>query len=134
MSTSTKPSSRSEGRKKKIVSVEDKLIAQLSEDIEAERRKWESRHIRYYEQIDRWFFGLGKEKEMTLYPPLPESDENEPLPPEEIGKTNIQNFYADVWKKRDFDRATLELVTNNCSVANEREAESMVKNIDDNEL
>jgi hypothetical protein len=49
MSTSTKPSSWSEGRKKKIVSVEDKLIAQLSEDIEAERREWESRHIRYYE-------------------------------------------------------------------------------------
>ena len=77
--TVEKPSNWSVAHKQKRIEIEEKIRKQLTQDIKKYHSKWETKYIKSYEQMDRWFFGLGKEKEKTMYPPEPptEDEENE---------------------------------------------------------
>jgi hypothetical protein len=67
-SIATKPILWSAEHKQRITNLEEKLAQQLSDDIQSYQEKWERRFIKSYEQMDKWFFGLGKEKEKNTLP------------------------------------------------------------------
>ena len=53
-------------QKEKLASLEDKLAEQLTSDIQKYHEKWEARYLRDFEQMEKWFFGLGKENRKDL--------------------------------------------------------------------
>ena len=83
--------------------------------------------------MDRWFFGLGKEKEKTLYPPTREEEDSLPFP-QNTNKQKIQDFYSKTWNSRTYDQSLLELVTINISKTNREDAPKMIATIDDCDL
>jgi len=82
--------------------------------------------------MEKWFFGLGKEKEKTLYPSCTPSEDMQHLLPRN-NKKNTHDF-SKMWSRRDYDAATLELITTNCSKASPSQAASMIAPIDAGEL
>ena len=132
MKAAGRPSGWKRTQKEKLASLEDKLAEQLTSDIHKYREKWEAKYLRDFEQMEKWFFGLGKEKEKTMYPSCTPSEDMRHLLPRN-NKKNAHDF-SKMWSRRDYDAATLELITTNCSKASPSQAASMIAPIHAGEL